>query len=93
MYIQVLYLSAARSVLPIKHVLIKRLILVCHNRRADRVAGDGDCGPGHIEDTVDTHDQADRLDRKADGVEYHRQGNETDARDTCRFDGDGVWNG
>ena len=89
----------------VKDILIKRLVLVCDDRRADGIAGDVYGGSGHIKDTVDTHDQPDRLDRKTDRVEYHCQGDKSDARDACCSDrgesrgadddqvvGQGQWN-
>lgn len=69
----------------VKDILIKRLVLVCDDRRADGIAGDVYGGSGHIKDTVDTHDQA-RSPRPEDRrVEYHCQGDKSDARDAWLF--------
>ena len=57
------------------------------NRCADSIACDVDGGTQHIENTVDTHDKSDTLRWQSDGIQYHSQGNKSDAWDTGGTDG------
>ena len=57
----------------VKYRLIQCAVLMRHDRGADSVAGDINGSTRHIEDTVDTHDQADAGNRQTDRIEYHCQ--------------------
>lgn len=70
---------------PIIYILIHSLIPRRNNGRTHGIAGDVDGGTGHVEDSVDTHDEGDSLDWKTDGIEDHRQGDETDHSVHRRF--------
>ena len=48
----------------VKDLLIQSTVLMCNDRCADSVTGDVDCCSCHIQDTVDTHDQTNCLNRK-----------------------------
>ena len=66
----------------VKDFLIQSAVLMCNDRCADSVTGDVDCCSCHIQDTVDTHDKPNCLNRKSYRVEYHRQGYKTNTRYT-----------
>ena len=68
----------------VKYFFVQRAILMCNDSCADSITCNVDCSSGHIQDTVNTHDETDCLNRKAYGVKYHSQGYKTNTRNTCR---------
>lgn len=77
-YFRIMLHFAAYSVHPLlllEYRTVERAVLMRHNRRANRIACDVDRRARHIEDAVDTHNQADTGHRQADRVEHHRQRN------------------
>ena len=61
----------------VKYFFIQRTVLMCNDGCADCITGNVNRCSGHIQDTVNTHDQTNGLNRKTYRVKYHSQGNKT----------------
>ena len=56
---------------------VQSVVLVGNDGGTNCVACDVNSCTGHIQNTVDTHDQADGFYGQANGIEYHCQSNQT----------------
>lgn len=75
-------LSVNGSLILIEYFLVQNFVLMCNNRCTYRITGDIDCCSGHVKNTVNSHDQADRFYRKADRIKHHSQRYKTNTRNT-----------
>ena len=71
----------------IEHILHQCLVLVCNDCCTYSITCDINGSSCHIQDTVDTHDQTNCLNRKSDRIEYHCQCYQTYTWHTGRTDG------